>query len=148
VLLPTTEDVTPEFLESVTEGWRTEARRGWFGGLKAVVARLGDWTITIKALRLSGVHDVLSGFKRYIAEVSKGKPEEAARAALERLDGVRQVLSITVDPGFDPGGECRRFVARIARRCEGMVFEQDALYDGGGRLLAGPEGSQATYPPG
>ena len=147
VLLPMTEDVTPEFLESVTEGWRTEARRGWFGGLKAVLARRGSCTIKIKGLTLSRTRDTLWGFKRYIADVSEGRPEEVVKEALGRLDGVRQVLRITVEPGFDPEGECRRFIVKITRRCEGMIFEQGGLYDGSGRMLAGPEESPASYPP-
>jgi hypothetical protein len=146
VLLPMTEDVTPEFLESITEGWRVEAKRGWFGGLKTVLARRGNRTIKIKGITLSRTRDTLWGFKRYIAGVSEGRPEEVVKEALGRLDGMRQILRITVEPGFDPEGECRGFIVRVARRFEGMIFEQGALYDGSGRMLAGPEESPASYP--
>lgn len=142
VLLPAGDEATPEALESISYGWRCERKTGWLGGTKAIVARRGEVVVTMKPVKVDNLARHLGG---YVNAISEAAPEGAGERVLDGLRGMGLILSMTIRPGFDPEGECRRFIVGIARRFRGMVFAEGSFYDGNGALVLGEEGSPANY---
>jgi hypothetical protein len=103
------------------------------GDADAVVTMVGPLRVELSLVAEDELRAHLDRFHAYLTR----ECEIADPALPDVLRTARGIVAVTVEPGFDPGGACERFLRNAVARTDGLLFlENGSLEDGKGGVLA------------
>ncbi len=96
----------------------------------------GGITVVASSMPVAEIGQHLDGLRGYLRARCVVTSADLPR----RVDEVRQVLGLVIDPGFRHGDEVWRWLTAMARAGAGMIFLAGAFLDDRSQPLAGPPG--------
>jgi hypothetical protein len=84
----------------------------------------------------------LLGFQGYVQHLAGQEGDEMVHALLDRIERIRLVHGVVVEPDFDDEGKAQTLVMKLLEHYGGLLFVNGAVHDEEGNYLIGPEGEE------
>jgi hypothetical protein len=114
-----------------------EHRSGLLRRLQGIEVVWPDARLLFKVMDEAELRDHLAGFAGFVHAKAAGDP----RALIRRVQGVRQVVSATIEPGPDAAGQVERLVRSLAAERRALVVREIGVFDEHGHMVVDPSGA-------
>jgi hypothetical protein len=94
--------------------------------------------VTINVMPQSEIQAHLNGFMGYVSHLHHTAPSEHTQPLIARLEGVRTVLGVIVEPDYDEQEQAAELVWALAGELDALVFAADSVFSCSGEPLVGP----------
>ena len=121
--------ISVEKLRAFAPGAAVAAKQSLFGVVSQFTVTTGRYTLTLNVMPGKDIPAHIAGFVGYIPHISQGHQADEIAEFSAKVQGVHQVLGCVIEPGFDAGDDCRRFIDAVARACDGMIFLDNSVHD-------------------
>lgn len=99
-----------------------------------------DVRVTLTVMPQDQLAEHLQGFQDHVMQLAgEDMEDDDMDELLDRIEGVRLVQGVIVDPDFDDEGKANRLVLDLLKCYQALLFTGGALYDEHAQLLLGAE---------